>query len=388
MLWDIFCKVIDNFGDVGVCWRLCADLAERRQQVRLWIDDASALDWMAPGARQGRWTNIAVYPWTACSDPQTLGQMPPADVWIEGFGCEITPEFIALHAHSAGLKDRNTRKSPVWINLEYLSAEAYVETCHGLPSPVMHGPGKGLQKYFYYPGFTTRTGGLLREPHIAEQRRQWDSACRAKWLQKYGIAWNGERCISLFCYEPPALAGPLQTLANASEPSLLLVTAGRAQAALNTAWSLLGWSTSSPQMAGNVKKCANLTVYDLPLLNQGDFDRLLWTCDFNFVRGEDSLVRAVWAGKPFIWQIYPQEDGAHHEKLAAFLDQTGAPDFVREAHVQWNQPHASYQNGPSANIPPWNALPNWQDFSKNLLSRMEAMPDLTTQLMQFVEKKR
>jgi hypothetical protein len=20
--WDIFCRVIDNFGDIGVCWRL------------------------------------------------------------------------------------------------------------------------------------------------------------------------------------------------------------------------------------------------------------------------------------------------------------------------------------------------------------------------------
>ncbi|MEO7887531.1 MAG: elongation factor P maturation arginine rhamnosyltransferase EarP, partial [Polaromonas sp.] len=41
--WDIFCKVIDNFGDIGVCWRLAADLASRGHKVRLWVDDASAL---------------------------------------------------------------------------------------------------------------------------------------------------------------------------------------------------------------------------------------------------------------------------------------------------------------------------------------------------------
>ena len=52
MKWDLFCRVVDNFGDVGVCWRLAADLAQRGEQVRLWIDDASALTWMAlQGAR-------------------------------------------------------------------------------------------------------------------------------------------------------------------------------------------------------------------------------------------------------------------------------------------------------------------------------------------------
>ena len=49
MLWDIFCKVIDNHGDIGVCWRLATQLAARGHEVRLWVDDAAALDWMAPG---------------------------------------------------------------------------------------------------------------------------------------------------------------------------------------------------------------------------------------------------------------------------------------------------------------------------------------------------
>ena len=51
--WDIFCQVIDNFGDIGVCWRLAADLAARGHQVRLWVDDASALHWMAPQGAAG-----------------------------------------------------------------------------------------------------------------------------------------------------------------------------------------------------------------------------------------------------------------------------------------------------------------------------------------------
>ena len=71
-------------------------------------------------------------------------------------------------------------------------------------------------------------------------------------------------------------------------------------------------------------------------LQQPDFDHLLWAGDLNFVRGEDSLVRALWAGAPFVWQIYPQDDGAHHVKLEAFLDWLGAPPSLRQFHRSWN----------------------------------------------------
>ena len=170
MQWDIFCKVIDNFGDIGVCWRLCADLARRGHTVRLWVDDASALQWMAPGALEGRIAGIEVCAWADSMQPQKLANLPAADVWIEGFGCEIAPEFIAAYAKWTGAKGLNDSKSPVWVNLEYLSAERYVERAHGLPSPVMSGPAKGATKHFFYPGFTGRTGGLLREPLLSIPR--------------------------------------------------------------------------------------------------------------------------------------------------------------------------------------------------------------------------
>ena len=102
MLWDIFCQVIDNFGDIGVCWRLAADLAGRGHGVRLWVDDGSALRWMAPGAREGKWANVQALDWRQSHDPHFLAQaqLAPADVWIEGFGCNIAPEFIAARARS------------------------------------------------------------------------------------------------------------------------------------------------------------------------------------------------------------------------------------------------------------------------------------------------
>ncbi|MDB5931488.1 MAG: hypothetical protein JWR60_3195, partial [Polaromonas sp.] len=138
--WDIFCKVIDNFGDIGICWRLAADLAARGHAVRLWADDASALAWMAPGGCAG----VQVLPWQsplALDAARLAGQ--PSDVLIEAFGCEVAPKFIAACADTAcatGLK-------PLWINLEYLSAEPYVARCHALPSPVQVGPAAGWLKW-------------------------------------------------------------------------------------------------------------------------------------------------------------------------------------------------------------------------------------------------
>ena len=123
--WDIFCKVIDNFGDIGVCWRLAADLARRGQRVRLWVDDASALAWMAPAGCDG----VQVLAWTEPLDLRPVAlQQHPADILVEAFGCEIAPEFIAACADAVALAATKGSKPrhPLWINLEYLSAEPYV----------------------------------------------------------------------------------------------------------------------------------------------------------------------------------------------------------------------------------------------------------------------
>ena len=214
MRFDVFCQVIDNFGDVGVCWRLAADLAARGHAVRLWVDDASALAWMAPHGAPG----VEVRPW-----PQAAPADGPGDVVIEAFGCEIAPGFIAACAGTESAGGRNGLKTPVWINLEYLSAEGYVERCHRLPSPVMGGPGAGLTRWFFYPGFTARTGGLLREPGLAARQAAFD---RDAWRAARGIG-RQEMATSLFCYEPPALPALLRQL-----QGHLLVTPGRATGAV------------------------------------------------------------------------------------------------------------------------------------------------------------
>ena len=134
--WDVFCRVIDNFGDIGVCWRLATQLAGQGQRVRLWVDDASALAWMAPQGCPG----VELRDWHA---PPPGAQEAPTDVMVEAFGCEIAPEFIASAAYQASVRGQK----PVWINLEYLSAERYVERNHRLPSLLSSGPAQGWTRW-------------------------------------------------------------------------------------------------------------------------------------------------------------------------------------------------------------------------------------------------
>ena len=375
--WDIFCKVIDNFGDIGVCWRLAADLATRGQRVRLWVDDASALAWMAPIGCDG----VQVLPWTDLLDMSCL-ESAPCDVLIEAFGCEIAPEFIAASADIAWATGQNDASKLLWINLEYLSAERYVARCHGLTSLVGSGLAAGWQKVFYYPGFTLETGGLLRERGLVSRQANFD---RAGWLKHQGIDWQGEALVSLFCYEPPALAQLLDDLEQNGingQPVRLLVAAGRATEAVKVIKaSKTPRHTHQTDLQPNQCQGKQLSISYLPLLTQIEFDHLLWASDLNFVRGEDSLVRAIWAGKPFVWQIYPQVDGAHGPKLDAFLDLLAASPKLRAFHQVWN-------GLANQALPPLVDMAHWQQMATNNRTQLERQRDLTTGLLEFALKNR
>ena len=344
--WDIFCRVIDNHGDLGVCWRLSADLAERGHLVRLWVDDASALAWMAPD----RHPRVDVRPW---SETPLRADEQPGDVVIEAFGCELPAGYqseLARTAHGP------TPRTPVWINLEYLSAQAYVERSHGLPSPVLSGPAQGLSKWFFYPGFTPRTGGLIREPSVP--------------VQSLPSTTRRARRISLFCYEPRGLHDWLVQLSQGLGRTHLWVAAGRPEAAVRRSLPAGHWHGAS------------LNLRYLPYLPQAGYDRLLRHCDLNIVRGEDSLVRAIWAGRPLIWHIYPQEDGAHHDKLDAFLRQSQAPDSLVDYHRRWNADQV--QALPAVSPAQLHA---WGEWALDLRQRLLGQPDLTSQLIAFVASK-
>jgi uncharacterized repeat protein (TIGR03837 family) len=339
-------------------------LAALGERVRLWVDDAAALRWMAPAGCDG----VNVIDWLDPVAVQKAAAAPAPDVLIEAFGCEPAPELIDRFAEPVSI-ERSVR---AWINLEYLSAEPYVERLHGLPSPVFRGPGAGLTKRFFYPGFTPATGGLLREPGLPERQARFD---RVQWLAAQQIPWReDERLVSLFCYEPPALAALIARLAESPEPTRLLVTAGRATHAVNAHFASQAPQDRTPHGQGA------LSISYLPYLTQPDFDHLLWACDLNFVRGEDSLVRALWAGVPLVWQIYPQDDDAHHAKLNAWLDWLGAPPSLRRFHHVWN----GFDESP---LPPPETQGPWRETAQAGRERLRDQDDLVTQLRQLIAGK-
>jgi uncharacterized repeat protein (TIGR03837 family) len=367
MLWDVFCRVIDNFGDIGVCWRLSADLAERGHAVRLWVDDASALAWMAP--EQLRSPNIQILHWDA-------EVQDPGDIVIEAFGCNPPDAFVA----------RMQRPTPpVWINLEYLSAENWVERCHGLRSPVMSGPGAGLPKWFFYPGFTLATGGLLREAELLTMRQAWEADHhhhRTQWLSTLGIsgAPADARWLSLFCYERAPVGALLDSLVSIGRPTQVLLTPGFATQLARQ------WQAVNPPSG-------TLVLHELPCLSQSEFDHLLWACDLNFVRGEDSAVRALWAGQPHLWHIYPQDDGVHAGKLDAFMDRwmTDWPDdLARDVRALWRSWNG-LQPQTGKEFEPLDRLlqnPRWAASSRASRQRLAQIPDLVTHLCGFAMDKR
>nr|WP_315412388.1 elongation factor P maturation arginine rhamnosyltransferase EarP [uncultured Pseudomonas sp.] len=302
--WDIFCSVVDNYGDIGVTWRLARQLVvEHACNVRLWVDDLRAFERMCPEIDvhlDEQWQEgVEVRFW-----PTEWRDTASADVVIAAFACQLPPEYMEAMAAGA--------RAPLWMNLDYLSAEEWVVGCHRLPSVKF----KGVQKYFFFPGFRPGTGGLLREAGLLEQRQafQQDAAAQRQFLQALGVlATEGARLISLFAYENAGLGRWLDVLASDERPTHLLVPEGR----------ILGdvqrWLGVEGLVAGDVHQRDGLTVQVLPFVRQEQYDRLLWCCDFNAVRGEDSFVRAQWAGRPLLWHIYRQDEDIHLDKLDAFL---------------------------------------------------------------------
>lgn len=328
--WDIFCAVVDNYGDIGVCWRLARQLAaEHGLPVRLWVDELASLQKICPEIAPSLAIQFAhgveVWQWGI---PFVFDG--PAGVVIEAFGCELPFSYVAAMA-ALPVK-------PVWINLEYLSAEKWVEGCHALTSP--H-PRLPLTKYFFFPGFSSATGGLLAEHGLLERRREFrddPEQCRRFW-RSIGLPepLAGECRVSLFGYENTALPGLLQAWSESAFPICCLVPEGP------LAKGAAVWFGLRDMRPGASVQRGSLSVHVLPFVEQERYDELLWACDCNFVRGEDSFVRAQWAALPFVWHIYPQQEDAHWVKLRAFLDRycAGLPAeaalALRDFWEAWNR---------------------------------------------------
>jgi uncharacterized repeat protein (TIGR03837 family) len=375
--WDIFCRVVDNFGDAGVCWRLARQLAaEHGERVRLWIDELESLRRLNPEitpAQRQTVGGVEVRHWQ--DDPPAEA---PAEIVVEAFGCGLHDEYVRAMAHTA--------PRPLWIVLEYLSAELWVSRHHGLPSPHPRWP---LDRYFFFPGFVPGTGGLLREPDLLVRRDRFGSDDANAFWRSVGHepVPSGAMVVSVFAYP----SAPLRELLRVWE-------AGERQTicALPKAPGidrLLDFPAAASEPAPQVVTRGSLELRILPFLPQSRYDELLWASNCNFVRGEDSFVRAQWAARPLVWQLYPQENAAHFGKLDAFLALYAAdlPAAAREAAGgmmrAWNQVEGAGVRTPAA----WAAYASELDtllrHGRSWADRLASVGDLAGELVRFGRQK-
>ncbi len=370
--WDVFCRVVDNFGDIGVCWRLARQLAnEHGLEARLWVDDLAAFKRICPEIEPERpaqrCRNVDVRHWV---DP--FPPVAPAEAVVEAFACELPESY--LHA----MADRPVK--PRWINLEYLSAENWVGECHGLASP---SPRLPLTKHFFFPGFTANTGGVILERNLFGLREafQFDARAQADFWREIGLAEpHGEEIrISLFCYPGSRAEALFDCWRAQSVPTTCLVPEGVAGEAIAAFFG------QAAPAAGGALRRGSLEVRIIPFLEQDRYDRLLWACDCNYVRGEDSFVRAQWAQRPMVWQPYPQAEGTHLHKLKAFLDlycmglPAEAAGAVRTLWAAWSRGEGMGEAWPAF----WAQERVLAKHAASWAAALRAYGDMTTRLVTF-----
>ena len=372
MRWDIFCQIVDNYGDAGVCWRLARALSRLSSssvnsvdcddsRIRLFCDDLNVLNVIAHGDAVGHGASlgIEVLPWSAAESAAILASV--GDVVIEAFACHLPTPYIEAMVQKTSKK--SSTRPPIWINLEYLTAEAWADDMHLMPSP----QNNGLNKHFYFPGFTPKTGGVLLG--------DWDEVTSNSLNIPQSLSSAFESCrptskkISIFNYKQAPLDAWLDLVnqaAVAHDETVDVFLCANQNASAATQRTL-----SSVDSA--------VKLIQLPFIPQEDYDYLLSICDMNLVRGEDSFVRAQWAGKPFIWDIYPQSDLAHEIKLEAFLDR-----YFVDATPELRATGISAMKWGSASDW-WPHLNVWTSYSEVWRQKLMSLGHLEGKILDFVK---
>ena len=320
MTIDVLCKVVDNYGDIGVVHRLARALAEseRGLKLRLIVDDLVAYSLLEPAVDTAR-TIQDMHGWKilswACPDDgsraafrQEYATDPPRIV-IECFACGRPDWFEAM------LFDPADSAVKTMVNLEYLSAEPYAVEFHRMPS-LTRSPL--VRKHLFMPGFETGTGGLILDRAFMDSRSRYSDAASRKAERRRlvgrldlatpagAVEFAGRFWVLVFGYERDygRIVGDVAEFGRGT-PVQVLVASGKSGPCFMEAWDRAGKPFPATR---------------LPFLPQTDWDEVLVASDFTIVRGEDSMSRAALSGRPFLWQAYPQEGKQQLVKVRALLD--------------------------------------------------------------------
>ena len=342
---DVFCDVIDNFGDAGVCLRLCRDFSKKNYEVRLFCNNVNILNKIT-NSEDASNRFLSLLSW---SDKNM--DYSPSEVVIQAFSVRLPDNLI---------KKIKTRKSTV-INLEYLTAETFAEDCHKLPSYA-----DGFESFFFFPGFTKKTGGVVIEKSFLEKINKTKS--------------KESKNITLFSYENEKVKSVINSLNK--EKFILNIFEGKGLNNFNNQLKL-------NLTAGDENKLNELTVRVLPMVSQDEYDSYLIDSKLNLVRGEDSIVRAMLTGNPFLWHIYPQEEDVHKDKIEALFDRMSEVCSSKKDVEILRQLTLSY-NGFSDYLDSFDLLgfyENWKKLSKEWSEHLISLGSLTDNLITFLKTK-
>ena len=384
----LFCRVIDNYGDIGVAWRLAGQLAARGFQVALWHDHPPSLAaLLGNGVADG---NIRVHLWQDEAEDavaQEYRHAAPALV-VETFACDLPAAVLAVI--------REVR--PLWLNWEYLSAEDWAEAMHGKPSL----QADGTAKYFWLMGFSPRSGALLREADYVQRRQVFlsQAAAQATLRQQLGLPESpvaATRRWLCFGYAGDIWALWLAAWQAWGQPLECWLAGSQIIDSLRAAGAI---PAQALRQDGDVWQAGNVRLVRIAFVPQRDFDGILHLADGVVVRGEDSFVRAQLAGKPMLWHIYPQEEMAHAVKLHAFWQQY----YRQTGTAPWADAHRRLSdeiNGVAALDAParaaaWATLldnwPAWQqattDWQQYLLAQSDTISRLLAAWPHWVQERR
>lgn len=302
---DIFCEIIDNFGDIGVVYRISKELKKIFQNVRIRIV-LNRLEEFKAINKKVKDTDYQEIDGLICVTEkyvkENMESFGVSDVFIEAFGCNVPEEYVKAAKEN----------SKLWINLEYLSGEKWIEDFHLCESLI---DSKTLKKIFFMPGFSEKSGGVIIDSGFLE-RMKFGKENRDEVFKKYFKDFDlKDKFIgTVFSYEKN-FENLLETLKNYEKETVLLLMGEKTQKSFS---EILKKNLTEDY--GNIVKYGKITMIYSDFFSQEEYEEIISASDFNFTRGEDSFVRGIILGKPFMWHIYLQEEKAHMDKIKAFTD--------------------------------------------------------------------
>lgn len=310
----VLCKVVDNFGDIGVVFRLCRALSELKKnlEIRLVVSNLDSFAKISKGIDSTKtfqeFRGWKVFDWNDSALCKKEFSKNPPEFILECFQCG-RPEWLEELLFSPQF-NLNVQI----VNVEYLTAESWADDFHLLKSGTRSAK---IKKINFMPGFTKKTGGLILDKNFmcCLSEKKFALNLVKQNLDKKILSEDFSDSFKILIFSYPKnfdfLASAIKEFSFLKKIIVFVASGAGADSAKIS-----------------LKKF-KVDFVCLPFMQQEVWDAFLSLMDFSFVRGEDSFSRCCLFGNPFIWNIYPQEEEFHIVKLNAFLQKIKIPQIEK-----------------------------------------------------------